>query len=132
MKKKDDGRELGAVAVEFAILVPFLILLVIGIVELSHAYNVKITLTQAAREAARTMAVTNSPSAAQAQAVKAAVGLSPALKAGNVSVTATGPGGTCASGQEATATVTYTFSTFTGFFGATSTSSAQGAMQCGG
>lgn len=129
---KVDGRDRGAVAVEFAILVPFLLLLVIGIVELSHEYNVKITLTQAAREAARTMAVTNSPSAAQAQAVKAAVGLSPALTASNVSVSATGTGGSCSSGAEANATVTYTYSTFTGFFGAQMTSTAGGAMQCGG
>ena len=52
-------RERGAVAVEFALVAPILLALVAGIVEFSHAYNLQISVTQAAREAARTMAIEN-------------------------------------------------------------------------
>ena len=51
------GRERGAAAVEFGLVAPVLLLLIGGIVEFSHTYNLQISVTQAAREAARTLAV---------------------------------------------------------------------------
>ncbi|MGF9662666.1 TadE family protein [Arthrobacter crystallopoietes] len=53
--------ERGAAAVEFALVAPFLLALLLGIVEFGFAFNTQISLTQAAREAARTMAITNDP-----------------------------------------------------------------------
>ena len=53
------GRERGAVAVKIALIAPILLLIVVSIVEFSHFYNLQISVTQSAREAARTMAVTN-------------------------------------------------------------------------
>ena len=49
--------EKGASAVEFAIILPILIILVFGIVEFGIAYNNYIALTHAAREGARLAAV---------------------------------------------------------------------------
>jgi Flp pilus assembly protein TadG len=47
------ARERGAVAVEFALLVPILVALVFGLIDFGRAYNEQITLTQIAREGAR-------------------------------------------------------------------------------
>ncbi|NKX52544.1 pilus assembly protein, partial [Arthrobacter deserti] len=49
--------ERGAVAVEFALILPILVALLLGIMEFGRAYYTQITLANAAREAARTMAV---------------------------------------------------------------------------
>ncbi len=54
--------ERGAVAVEFALLAPVLIMLLLGIMEFGRAYNVQITLSSAAREGVRVMAIGNNPS----------------------------------------------------------------------
>ena len=64
--KVHPGRERGAVAVEFALVAPMLLLIVVGIMEFSNFYNLQISVTQAAREAAREMAVTNNAGLAAA------------------------------------------------------------------
>lgn len=46
----------GAAAVEFALVVPLFLLLVFGIVDFSRAFNIQLTLTDAAAEGARTLA----------------------------------------------------------------------------
>ena len=51
------SRDDGAAAVEFALVLPFLLLLVFGLVDFGRAYNAKVTLTHAARESARMLAV---------------------------------------------------------------------------
>src|SRR5215218_2445888 len=53
--------ERGATAVEFAFIVPLLILLVLGIAEFGHAFQVQGTLSAAAREGVRAMALRNDP-----------------------------------------------------------------------
>jgi Flp pilus assembly protein TadG len=110
--------------------VPLLLTLILGIVEFSRIYNVQVTLTQAAREGARAMAILNDTTKAQSQAITAAPGLSPALTASNIVVTpATGA---CKDAQEANVTITYTLPTLTGFIGSSVTLTGQGAMRCGG
>lgn len=47
------ARDRGAVAVEFALIVPILVALVFGFIDFGRAYNEQITLTQIAREGAR-------------------------------------------------------------------------------
>ncbi len=57
-KKKVRRRtEKGAAAVEFALVLPILVLLVFGIVEFGRAYNAYLSVTHAAREGARLAAV---------------------------------------------------------------------------
>lgn len=57
MKRARPGRERGAAAVEFALLLPLLLLIVFGIIDFGRALNTQITLTQAAREGARLAAL---------------------------------------------------------------------------
>ncbi|WP_345037913.1 TadE family protein [Georgenia daeguensis] len=65
----------GAAAVEFALIVPILLLLVLGITEFGRAYNVQTTLSDAARAGVRTMAIHNSVSEAKESAKAAAASL---------------------------------------------------------
>ena len=50
-------RDRGAAAVEFALVVPLLLLLVFGIIDFSRAYNTRVTLTEAAAEGARALSI---------------------------------------------------------------------------
>lgn len=93
--------ERGAVAVEFALVVPLLLLLLFSIVSVSRAFQVQGTLSGAAREAARTMAMQNDPAAARSAAVFAASTASVPLTAGQISINPT----TC-TGKPATQNIT--------------------------
>ncbi|MBO1267217.1 TadE/TadG family type IV pilus assembly protein [Arthrobacter cavernae] len=117
--------ERGAVAVEFALVAPILLLIIVAIVEFSFFYNLQISVTQAAREAARTMAVTNDSGKAQAAGVAGAPSIS--LSPGNV-----GLSGSCSPGATVEATVTFNAPSLTGFFTPSLTVTGQGAMRCGG
>lgn len=63
-------RDRGAALVEFALVLPLLIVLLVGIVEFGRAYHTQIVLQGAAREGARALALGESPEAA----VQAAAG----------------------------------------------------------
>lgn len=119
-------RARGAVAVEFALVAPILLALVAGIVEFAHAYNLQISVTQAAREAAREMAIENDQGDAQLAAAAGAPGLNTAAF-----VYAFTPAA-CTDGANATVNITYTANTLTGLFGSTVTLTGVGAMRCGG
>ena len=71
--------ERGASAVEFAFIVPLLVLLVLGIAEFGHAFQVQGTLSAAAREGVRAMALRNDPVDARAVARNAASSLNPGI-----------------------------------------------------
>lgn len=60
-----------------AIVLPILIMLVLGIVTASRAYNAQLTLTHATREGVRVLAVTGDQNAAVAATVAAATSLDP-------------------------------------------------------
>jgi Flp pilus assembly protein TadG len=117
--------ERGAVAVEFALVAPILLLLVAAIIEFSYFYNLQISVTQAAREAARTMAVTNDSGKAKAAAVAGAPSIS--LSPSNV-----GLSGACSPGATVQSTVTLNAPSLTGFFTPSITVTGRGAMRCGG
>ncbi|SRR6266567_6634275 len=53
-------RDRGAAAVEFALMLPLLLLLLFGIIDFGRALNAQVTITQAAREGAR-LAALNQP-----------------------------------------------------------------------
>jgi Flp pilus assembly protein TadG len=91
----------GATAVELALLLPVLLLLLFGIIDLGRALNAQITLTQAAREGARLAALSEANVVSRTQA--AAIGLSGVT----VTVTACPSGGAATS--DATVQVSYPF-----------------------
>ncbi|MDI3211509.1 TadE/TadG family type IV pilus assembly protein [Arthrobacter sp. AL12] len=121
-----EGRERGAAAVEFGLVAPVLLLLVGGIVEFSHMYNLQISVTQAAREAARTMAVEQNKDAATAAGIAGAPGLDAGSFGFDFTSVCTGAPGNAA------VTVTYTAGALTGLLGANLTVEGEGAMRCGG
>jgi Flp pilus assembly protein TadG len=103
-----------------------LLALVTGIVEFANAYNAQISVTQAAREAARTMAVKNNQTDAKAAAVAGA----PGLNASSFVYTFNPTG--CTPGTTMKVTISYSAATLTGLFGSSVTLTGVGAMQCGG
>lgn len=133
----EKATERGAVAVEFALLTPVLIMLLLGIMEFGRAYNVQVTLTNAAREGVRNMAINNSRSAAVSATRSAADTLNPKLADSdivfsfrNIPETAPAPT-TCSVGRQVTVTVNYSLTTMTGVAGPFAMSGT-GAMLCGG
>ncbi len=128
------ARDRGAAAVEFALLLPILLLLVFGIIDFGRALNAQVTLTQAAREGARLAALNQPNVVSRTQA--AATGLSPVT----VTVTSSCPTG-AGQGVDAVVQTSYSFSFVTpvgavaGLFGGSGfgspiTLSAQGEMPC--
>jgi Flp pilus assembly protein TadG len=129
--------EHGAVAVEFALLAPILIMILFGIMEFGRAYNVQVSLTNAARDGARSVAINNVEADAVTATVNAAPFLNPQLKNTDVdfdyvAIPATTPSPTaCSSGRQVTVTVTYSLSTMTGIAGPFAMTGT-GTMLCGG
>ena len=128
---RTQDRERGAAAVEFALIVPLLLLLVLGIAELGRAYQLQTVLSGAARDGVRVMALHNDPAAARAAAKASAIGV--VLTDAQISVSpstcaATGltPAGT------ATVTVVAPMRFLTGRLGADFTLTGKGTMRCNG
>ncbi|MCZ9884241.1 TadE/TadG family type IV pilus assembly protein [Arthrobacter sp. B2a2-09] len=119
--------ERGAVAVEFAILAPVLIMLLLGIMEFGRAYNVQVSLSNAAREGVRVMAISNDQTAAKTAAKNAAVSLNPQLADTNFTFSPA----SCTSGAQMSVTIKYTLSTLTGIAGPFPMQGV-GVMVCGG
>ncbi|MBT2552939.1 TadE/TadG family type IV pilus assembly protein [Arthrobacter sp. ISL-5] len=119
--------ERGAVAVEFALLAPVLVMLLLGIMEFGRAYNAQASLTNAAREGVRVMAINNSQSDARTAAKNAAGPLNPPLADGNVTFGAA----SCVVGSQMTVTISYSLSTMTGIAGPFAMT-GKGTMLCGG
>lgn len=133
------GKEEGAVAVEFAFVVPVFLMLVFGIFEFGRAFNIQVSLSQAARESARYVAVHYADSdftvgAAQAAGVAAAPSVP--LTSANVALSYSS-GTACAPGVNVVSTVTYSTGFMTGLdqmIGAPQpfTVKGKGVMRCGG
>ena len=129
--------ERGATAVEFAFIVPLLIVLVIGIVEFGHAFQVQGTLSAAAREGVRAMALRNDPVDARAVVRQAAASLNPAITDDQIRIAIVGgTAETCpTTGAGDTAvrlTITYPKPYLTGFFGPGVELTGTGVMRCNG
>ena len=60
-KPRSTGREDGVVALEFVILFPLFLLILVGIMEFGHLFYVRHTLTNASREGARAAVMFHSP-----------------------------------------------------------------------
>ncbi|MHA7295302.1 TadE/TadG family type IV pilus assembly protein [Arthrobacter sp. HLT1-21] len=118
--------ESGAAAVEFALVVPALLLVLFGIVEFGRVYNTQLQVTSAAREAVRVMAIEKDADVAVAAAILSAPGLLPALSASQVSVSS------CDSATETTVIVTYSVDLISGLFADAVSLTGKGVMRCGG
>ncbi|WP_442959772.1 TadE/TadG family type IV pilus assembly protein [Pseudarthrobacter sp.] len=119
--------ERGAAAVEFAILLPVLLMLVLGTIEFGRAYNAQITLTNAARDGVRVMAIANDPTGAKTAAQNAAASVSTTIPTSDITLTTN----TCSTGNQVTLTIKYTLSTITGIAGPFPMT-GKGVMLCGG
>jgi Flp pilus assembly protein TadG len=96
-RRRRGAGDRGAAAVEFALLLPLLLLIVFGLIDFGRALNAQITLTQAAREGARLDALGRyTTSQICTRVVTAATGLS--LTCSNVTVTATCPSSSSSTG----------------------------------
>ena len=119
-------RESGAAMVEMAIVLPVLLLLVFGIIEMGRLYNSQVTLTHAAREGIRDYAIFQDPVQAEdtaRQAVSATFDPAPMV----ITTTA------CDPGDPTTMTITYPFRLRIPFVGDnTITIVTEGVMRCGG
>lgn len=125
--------ERGAGAVEFALIVPLLLVLVLGIAEFGHAFSVQGTLSAAAREGARVMALQNDPAAARAAVRNASPTLDPAVGNAQITVTPqTGCPAASTTAQNVRVTVAYPMPFLTGFFGAGIDLTGTGVMRCNG
>jgi Flp pilus assembly protein TadG len=130
----DNARDRGAAAVEFALLLPVVLLMVFGVIDFGRALNAQITLTQAAREGARLDALGQPNVGPRTQA--AATGLSGV----NVAETYACQQGDGQNNLDAKVNLSYSFSFITpigaiaGLFGGSFTPSitltSQGVMPC--
>jgi len=125
--------ERGATVVEFAFIVPLLIVLVLGIAEFGHAFQVSGTLSAAAREGVRVMALQNDGAAARAAARAAAPSLKPALTDAQIKIPVPCPAPGAGTGTERVQlTIDYPMPFLTGFFGTSITLHGTGVMRCNG
>lgn len=122
--------ERGAVVVEFALVLPLLVIFVFGIVEFGRAYNAKIQLTSAVREGARTAAL-GGPSIDPGKITERTRDAAAGLEHTKISVVST----KCvdATSVNATVTATYPFRYDIPLVGSrTATLQAKGVMRCAG
>jgi TadE-like protein len=130
------ARDRGAAAVEFALCLPILLLLVFGIIDFGRALNAQITLTQAANEGVRLAALGDPGAEVQARAEAAA----PELSGVVVTIVASCPPG-AGPAADAQVDVSYVFSFATPVgaivglvdgsgFGSPITLTAQGVEPC--
>lgn len=119
--------ERGAAAVEFALVLPILIILVFFIMEFGRLYNIQISLTGAAREGARSMAINNAVPGAKAATIDAAPSVP--LTAPEITVSPA----VCAAGSTVTVTVEHTVDLISGYLPYSSMKlTGKGVMLCGG
>lgn len=130
-------KERGAVAVEMAMLLPLLLLILIGTIEFGRVLNVQVSLTQAAREGARHAAIHYDD--ASLNVTGAALSAAPSLA--GLSVAVANNAATCATGANVTVTTNVTLPSLSGFLDAgffggpgifPMALTGVGVMRCGG
>lgn len=134
---KPKQKERGAVAVEMAILLPLLLLILVGTMEFGRVFNVQVSMTQAAREGARYAAIHYKDTNLNVTA--ATLAAAPSLSGLPVGVT--NNAGSCTSGSNVTVTTKVSLPSLSGFLDAGFFGSPGmfpmnltgiGVMRCGG
>lgn len=134
---KSRRKEKGAVAVEMAIVLPLLLLILLGVIEFGRVFNVQISLSQAAREGARHAAIHHDKASLDVPGT--ALAAAPALS--GLGVTVTDDASSCSSTTNVRVTTSVTLPSLTGFldagfFGAPGifplSMTGVGVMRCGG
>ncbi|MCQ6271397.1 pilus assembly protein [Pseudarthrobacter sp. R1] len=134
---KPKQKERGAVAVEMALLLPLLLLILIGTMEFGRVFNVQNSLTQAAREGARHAAIHYDDSSLDVEG--AALDAAPSLAGLGVAVADNAAA--CAADANVQVTTTVILPSLSGFldagwFGSPGlfpmTLTGIGVMRCGG
>jgi len=87
-------KELGAVAVEFALILPIFLVLILGVVEYGRAFSIQVSMAQAAREAARYTAIHYAEDDSESKATQIAIDAAPIadLDAADIDISTCGPG----------------------------------------
>jgi Flp pilus assembly protein TadG len=130
--RKELRDERGASAVEFAFIVPVLIVLVLGIAEFGHAFQVQGTLSAAAREGVRAMALRNDPAEARDVVRNAASSLDPAITDAQITIDPSSCPTLNAGSTSVRLTISYPMPYLTGFFGSSVDLTGTGVMRCNG
>jgi Flp pilus assembly protein TadG len=124
--------ERGATAVEFAFILPLLIVLILGIAEFGRAFQVSGTLSAAAREGVRVMALQNDQAAARTAVRNAATSLDPALTDAQITITPAVCPQTGTGNVSVRLTINYPMPFLTDFFGSGVDLTGTGVMRCNG
>jgi len=126
VRRRRWGNDRGAAAVEFALVLPILVIILFGVIEFGGVYNAQLMVTGAAREAAREMALHGVVADAEIAAFDAAIGIPP----GDLDV-AVSPEA-CTTGADITVRVSYDRPFLTGLFGATVELTGLATRRCQG
>jgi Flp pilus assembly protein TadG len=136
---RGSDRQSGAAAVELALVLPILLLLVFGIIDFGRAYNAKISLAQAAREGARVASLradVNGDGVSDGKDVASRVDQAKGGLAVNPPSINSACSGSSGASDVASVTVSYTFTYATpigvlaGFAAGPITLSGTGVMRC--
>ncbi|WP_218221659.1 TadE/TadG family type IV pilus assembly protein [Nesterenkonia sp. Act20] len=133
---KAQERDRGASAVEFAIVAPILVLMLLGILAFGHAFHVQSVLSNAARDGVRVMALQDTSSGAdpQTEARQTAItsaAPSASVAADQITITpATCEAASTVGPGTATVTISYPMQLLGGFGSVTLT--GKGTMRCNG
>ena len=123
--RKEEG---GSVVVEFALVLPILVLLLFGMIEFGRGYNARVELVSAVREGARAAALGENAATVTTKTKAAA----PGLTADDINVSATAACTTVPTPADVTVTATYPFQYDIPLFrSATLTLTAKAVMRCG-
>jgi Flp pilus assembly protein TadG len=131
--------ERGAAAVEFALIVTLFLVLVLGIFEFGRGFNIQVSLSEAAREAARYAAIHYADAGySDEDAQNAGIDAAPSVDLELADVDVAYDAGACSPGDNVVVTVTFNTTYMTGLPGLIPgiptdlPISARGVMRCGG
>src|SRR5690606_19484002 len=116
---------------EFALIAAILVAMILGIVEFGRLWAVQGSMAQAARDAARTYAITEDPATADPTFRDTFSWLKPGTESA-LTVTPSGHGTPGDPGCRRTVSATYTMDSLTGFFGEDWTITSEGSMRYNG